>query len=82
MRNLNLKPEKIEELNKPLANEGRNHSDIPELRSKERCTFSSTGVGYLGPLLCLPVYGEEEKLHKVFTVIYTCAATRDVMSIM
>ena len=38
----------------------------------ERYPFSSTGVDYLGPLLCLSVYGEKEKLHKVFIVINVC----------
>ena len=55
------------------------HSDIPQLRFDERYPFSSTSVDYLGPLLCLPVYGEKEKLYKAFVVIYTCAATRAVI---
>ena len=56
-----------------------NHSDIPELCFGERNPSSSTGVNYLGLLLCLPVCGEKEKLHKAFIVIYTHAATRSMI---
>ena len=41
-----------------------NQSDLPALRFDENHPFSSTGVDYLGPLLCLPVYGEKDKLFK------------------
>ena len=55
------------------------HSDLPQLRFDDSYPFSSTGVDYLGPLLCLPVYGVRDKLYKAFVVIYTCAATRAVI---
>ena len=54
-------------------------SDLPELRFDENHPFSSTGVDHLGPLLCLSVYGEKDKLHKAYVVIYTCASTRAVI---
>ena len=55
------------------------HSDLPELRFDDDYPFSSTGVDYLGPLLCLPIYGAKDKLYKAFVVLYTCASTRAVI---
>ena len=55
------------------------HSDIPSSRFDDNRPFATTGIDYLGPLYCLPVYGEEEELYKVFIVLYTCAATRAVI---
>ena len=54
-------------------------SDIPSFRFDDNQPFSTTGVDYLGPLYCLPVYGEEDVLYKVFIVLYTCAATRAII---
>ena len=39
-----------------------NHSDLPDTRFGDEYPFIATGVDYLGPLLCLPVYGENDKL--------------------
>ena len=41
--------------------------------------FNSTGVDYAGPVLVLPVFNPQGKLHKVHIVLYTCAATRVVV---
>ena len=54
-------------------------SDLPELRFNETFPFASTGVDYLGPLYCLPIYAKGDDLHKAYVVIYTCATTRDVI---
>ena len=56
-----------------------NHSNIPEQHFNKRYPFISTGVDYLGPLLCLTVHDEKEKLHKALIVIYRCAAKRAVI---
>ena len=61
------------------AYEYPNHSDLPELRFDERYPFASTGVDYLGPLMCLPVFGTNDNLHKVYIVLYTCTTTRAVI---
>ena len=55
------------------------HSDLPALRFDDRYPFSSTGIDYLGPLYCLPVYGDVNKTFKSWVVIYTCAAIRAVI---
>ena len=54
-------------------------SDLPELRFDETFPFASTGVDYLGPLYCLPIYAKGDDLHKAYVVIYTCATTRAVI---
>ena len=54
-------------------------SNLPELRFDETYPFVSTGVDYLGPVFCLPVYGKSDDLHKAYVVIYTCTATRAVI---
>ena len=56
-----------------------NFSNMPEIRFGDKYPFYSTGVDLLGPLLCLPVYGDSEKLYKAFIVIFTCTATRAVV---
>ena len=54
-------------------------SNLPELRFNETYSFASTGVDYLGPVYCLPVYGKSADLHKVSVVIYTCTTMRAVL---
>ena len=54
-------------------------SDLPDFRFDDKNPFNSTGVDYLGPLLCLPIYYAQEKLYKAYIVIYTCAATRAII---
>ena len=44
-------------------------SNRPELRFNETYPFASAGVGYLGPVYCLPVYGKSADLHKAYVVI-------------
>ena len=57
------------------------HSDLPELRYDDRYPFSSTGCDYLGPLLVLPVYGDNDnsKLYKAYVILYTCTASRAII---
>lgn len=56
------------------------HSNLPKLRFDERYAFSSLGLDHLGPLFCLPVYGDEQsKIFKAWIVIYTCMTTRAVV---
>ena len=55
------------------------HSDIPTVRFNDKCPFNCTGTDYLGPILCLPVFGDQTKMYKAFIVIYTCLATRAVI---
>ena len=55
------------------------HSDLPVLRFEDSYPFASTGVDYLGPLLCLPVYGKSDNLHKAYIVLYTYTSTRAVI---
>ena len=56
------------------------HSDLPDVRFDDSHPFASTGADYLGPLLCLPVYGgKDDKLYKAYIVIYTCLSTRAVI---
>ena len=52
------------------------HSDQPPARFDCTHVFSSTGVDYMGPLLCLPIYGPKDKS---YVVLYTCAATRAII---
>ena len=55
------------------------HSDLPETRFVENYPFDAVGVDYLGPLLCLHVYGDVNKLYKAWVVIYMCATTRSII---
>ena len=55
------------------------HSDLPNLRFDDTYPFASTGVDYLGPLYCLPIYGKTDNLHKAYIVLYTCTTTRAVI---
>ena len=61
---------------RPYAYPG--HSDLPVLRFDDRYPFSSTGLDYLGPLYCYPVYGDQKQIYKAYMVLFTCAATRAV----
>ena len=36
-------------------------ADLPESRFDNRYPFSATGIDYLGPLYCAPVYGEDKQ---------------------
>ena len=54
------------------------HSDLPELRFDDRYPFSSTGMDYLGPLYCYPVYGDSSEVNKAYIALFTCASTRAV----
>ena len=56
-----------------------NRSDLPEFRFEETHPFSNTGADALGPLYCLPIFGQNEKLHKAYILLYTCMATRAVI---
>ena len=58
---------------RPLMYPG--HSELPFVRFDERHPFSSTGVDYLGPLYCTPVYGKDGKTFKALVVLYTCLST-------
>ena len=54
-------------------------ADLPESRFDNRYPFSSTGIDYLGPLYCAPVYGEDkEKVYKAWVVLFTCGFTRAI----
>ena len=55
------------------------HSELPLIRFDERYPFAATGVDYLGPLYCSPVYGKKETLYKAHVVLYTCISTRAVI---
>ena len=55
------------------------HSELPLIRFDERYPFAATGVDYLGPLYCLPVYGKKKTLCKAQIVLYTCISTRAVI---
>ena len=55
------------------------HSDLPKLRFDDRHPYSTTGVDALGPLYCLPVYGDEQRTYKAWVMLYTCAATRAIV---
>ena len=55
------------------------HSDLPSARFDDNYPFRFSGSDLLGPLLCLPVYGDEQKFHKVYIVIYTCLSTRSII---
>ena len=57
------------------AYEYPNHSNIPKLCFNERCPYSTTGVDYLGPLLCLPLRQKGEADTKG-SLLFMCAATR------
>ena len=57
-------------------------SQLPELRFDETFAFASTGVDYLGPLYCLPIYAKGDDLHKAYVVIYTCATTSAVILVV
>lgn len=52
------------------------HSDLPSFRFEGSNPFRTTGVDYLGPLFCSPVFGEDDSLYKTWVVIYTCASSR------
>lgn len=52
------------------------HSDLPSFRFEVYNPFRTTGVDYLGPLFCSPVFGEDDSLYKTWVVIYTCASSR------
>ena len=56
-----------------------NISQLPETRFSENFPFMSTGVDYLGPLYCLPIYGKDNDVHKAYVVLYTCTTTRAVI---
>ena len=55
------------------------HSELPLIRFDERYPFAATGLDYLGPLYCSPVYGKKETLYKAHVVLYTCISTRAVI---
>ena len=54
------------------------HSNLPKLRFDDRFPFSSTGVDYLGPLYCYPVYGGKKTVNRAYMALFTCASTRAV----
>ena len=61
------------------AYEYPNLSQLPELRFDDTYPFSNCGVDYLGPVFCLPVYGNSSDLYKAYVVLYTCTTTRAVI---
>ena len=55
------------------------HSELPTVRFDERYPFSSSGLDYMGPLYCTPVYGQTEKSFKAYVLLYTCLSTRAII---
>ena len=78
MRKL-IKPCKTCRILNARAYEYPNSADLPDFRFDERHPFASTGVDYLGPLYCLPVFGDDEKMHKAWVALYTCMSTRAII---
>ena len=56
-----------------------NFSDMPKERFTDQHPFVSTGVDFMGPIMCLPVYGDDSKMYKAWIALFTCTATRAVI---
>ena len=57
-------------------------SDLPEVQVNIDYAFSGVGIDYMGPLYCNNIYVndlEDDKMHKSYDILYTCATIRGVV---
>lgn len=51
---------------------------LPDFRLEKSFAFANTGVDFAGPLYVKNMYGGDEKMHKVYIALFTCASSRAV----